>query len=504
MTIYDFHLHWYPGFRIDRFEARLGSLVGEYAALVGVVHNTERCSCFEEFRKVFAHLPLEGVEESESRLLGRWRDGGVPVVFYRGAQLVSEENLELLVIGASPDTGKLPAMVDEALALGSVVLLPWGFGKWRGARGQVVEAVLANPRPGLFVSDSGTRPNSGLGASLLQGVFERVARYKRLDGSDPLPMPEEETFPFSVGMKGEALEDFPEDTAAFAEFLRAKADQLAPSGDSRTTPAAIHRQVCLRRRAFRLGPVPAPSVPGRSDAGDIESSTDRYARRFSGEVGAFFLERQSQLTLDLAERDGRTQPGKILDIGGGHAQLAPHFLKRGWAVSIFSSDDSCRKRPDRLMGAANYQFATGDLLHLPYPDNSFDLVTVFRMVPHETEWETLIAEAARVARHQVILDYPDIRSFNALSRGLFLIKKAVEKDTREFALFTRQRISQAMEEAGLEDLRWRPQFFLPMALYRLAGSGRFAAGCEAFFQRIGLTAILGSPVIVSGIKMPKP
>jgi len=201
----------------------------------------------------------------------------------------------------------------------------------------------------------------------------------------------------------------------------------------------------------------------------------------------------------LAGRDRATKK-EVLDIGGGHAQLAPHFLKEGWSVSIFASSEECRKRPDRILGSENYRFACGDLLHLPYPDDSFEVVTLFRLVPHETDWESLIAEAARVARHRVILDYPDLRSFNLLSRMLFVVKKAVEKDTRDYDLFTRKKIAGAMERAGLSQLKFRPQFFMPMALYRLVGSGRFAVICEKIFRLVGLTSLFGSPVIVSGEK----
>jgi ubiquinone/menaquinone biosynthesis C-methylase UbiE len=261
----------------------------------------------------------------------------------------------------------------------------------------------------------------------------------------------------------------------------------------------VGRQIGLRKNGFSLQPPRIPSSPGTSDGGDIESATDRYARRFSGSVGKYFLERQAKLTLRLADI-GRHPEAEVLDIGGGHTQLAPHFLKEGCSVSIFASDESCRVRPDRILGSVNYRFATGDLLHLPYPDDSFEIVTLFRLVTHETDWEALIEEAARVSRDVVILDYPDIRSFNVLSRMLFLVKKAVEKDTRDYELFSRKKIAAAMDRAGLSDLTWCPQFFLPMALYRLAGSGRLARCLEGIFGAIGLTKLFGSPVIVGGRK----
>lgn len=501
MTLYDFHLHWYPDHQVNRLRSRLDHLCRQFSSVVGVVYDMELCRCWEEFQKAWRFLPLADRSESGDCLSGTWEETETRLVFYRGTQLISEENIELLVIGPEPDTGSLAAMVDEALRAGSTVLLPWGFGKWRGGRGRLIEQEFAQERPGLFASDSGTRPHHGCGARMISGIYTQLPPGTRLNGSDPLPMPDEEERFFTTGMTGPAIDTaLPETSGEFAGLLRDNIPSLKPFHEPLSSRAAIQRQIRLRRSGFSLSPPKAPSIPGRSDAGDIESSTDRYARRFSGAVGAFFLAKQAKLTLELAHDPDRPS-GEILDIGGGHAQLAPHFLAEGWSVSIFSSSDSCRKRPDRLMGSENYRFATGDLLHLPYPDNSFDVVTLFRLVTHEGDWQALIAEAARVSRRRVILDYPDSRSFNALSRLLFLVKKAVEKDTREFALFNRKKIAAATKEAGLEDLRWRPQFFLPMAFYRLVGSGRLAALLESLFQGLRLTSLLGSPVIVSGTKV---
>ncbi len=499
MTLYDFHLHWYPGYQINRFAERLQQVAGNYSTLVGVVYDTELVDCWSELSVAWQFLPLENTEQTDSRLYGELEETGARVALYRGVQAISEENIELLVLGDVPETGPLSSVVSEALAKDSVVILPWGFGKWRGHRGKIILRELEVPRPGLFAADSGNRPNRGIGEPLLKGAFRNLQPGHSLDGSDPLPMEGDEVMAFSLGRKGPDIDDLPPDSIALAKMIRSIGHTLEPFDSPRPTMDSLRRQWRLRANGFPLRPPPRPAIPGVSDAGDIESATDRYARRFGGSVGSYFLARQAQLTLELADLENHP-PGEVLDIGGGHAQLAPHFLAQGWSVSIFASDESCRRRPDRLLGSDNYRFATGDLLHLPYPDDSFDVVTVFRLVTHETDWETLIAEAARVARKAVILDYPDLRSFNVCSRVLFLVKKAIEKDTREYAVFTRRKIAAAMQEAGLVNLHWKPQFFLPMAFYRLAGSGRLAASLEAGFSRIGLTSLFGSPVIVGGYK----
>lgn|GEM_PF-6959978 len=496
MTLFDFHLHWYPGFQSDRLIRRIEDLSQKYTQLVGFVFDTERVDCWELFAQVWEKLPLSNRGKTDTCIWGDWESTGTRLVFYKGTQAISEENVELLILGEVPDTSSLKGMVREALTSGSRVILPWGFGKWKGGRGQLIREELSNPREGLAIADSCSRPNRGLGAKAISGIYNEFSTIEHLDGSDPLPMPLEEEQFFALGMEGSELL-LPADVNEFTRWLQKESPKLKPvSSPPRSAAQSFRRQLRLRRAGFSLVPLEVPNEPGLSDRGDIESATDRYARRFSGEVGRYFLDTQAQITLQLAE-ELIQQPGEILDIGGGHAQISPHFYKKGWAVSLFASEEACRKRMDRILGSENFRFATGNLLKLPYPDNSFDVVTAFRLVTHETEWEELLEEAVRVSRGVVIVDYPDIRSFNALSRLLFLVKKAVEKDTREFALFNRRKIAGGFSKANASPVGWRPQFFFPMALYRMVGSGWLATRIEGVCRAVGLTRLFGSPVIVA-------
>jgi hypothetical protein len=48
----------------------------------------------------------------------------------------------------------------------------------------------------------------------------------------------------------------------------------------------------------------------------------------------------------------------------------------------------------------------------------------------------------------------------------------------------------------------RPQFLLPMALYRLMGSAGPARMAEGVARSLGLTGLLGSPVIARADRRP--
>jgi hypothetical protein len=56
-------------------------------------------------------------------------------------------------------------------------------------------------------------------------------------------------------------------------------------------------------------------------------------------------------------------------------------------------------------------------------------------------------------------------------------------------------VASAFAAAGFLATARRPQFLLPMALYRALGSAPLARALEGGARVLGLTAVLGSPVI---------
>lgn len=226
---------------------------------------------------------------------------------------------------------------------------------------------------------------------------------------------------------------------------------------------------------------------------DVETSSDEYARRFSGEVGRFFLDVQNSTVLDLlAPWSGTT----VLDVGGGHAQLAPALVERGFRVTVAGSDEVCRERLDRALPPGSFEFRACDLLALPYPDRAFDAVVSLRLLAHVERWRELVAELCRVADQAVILDYSDSRSFNQLYGPLFSWKKAVEGNTRAYHTFKPGEVAAEAARHGFGRPAERRQFFLPMVVHRAAKSGRFSRRSERVSAALGLTRRLGSPVVL--------
>jgi SAM-dependent methyltransferase len=227
---------------------------------------------------------------------------------------------------------------------------------------------------------------------------------------------------------------------------------------------------------------------------DVDSSSERYARRFAGTVGRWFLDTQTRITLDALA--GLPEGARVLDVGGGHAQVAPPLIDAGYRVTVAGSDASCEGRLRPWTSTGRCRFDVADLQHLPYPDASFDAVVCYRLLAHSVNWIRLVSELCRVAADRVIVDYPARRSVNIISRRLFDLKRSIEGvTTRRFSLYGRREIAHAFAAAGFQVAMEQPQFLMPMVLYRLAGSARLARAAEWPGRRVGLTRILGSPVI---------
>ncbi len=229
------------------------------------------------------------------------------------------------------------------------------------------------------------------------------------------------------------------------------------------------------------------------ETADIETSSDDYASRFSGEVGEYFLHVQLDVVLEHVRDYGKVS---ILDVGGGHAQLAVPFVKNGYDVTVTGSDDSCCSRLSTFLAPHSYKYFTCDMLKLPFADNSFDIVFAFRLIPHVERWQELIGELSRVARHAVIVDYPDIRSFNILNFLFFRLKKILEGNTRPFGLFTRKQMSEEFQKNGLIVEGSIAEFFLPMVVHRKIKSAKFSKISEKVFRSIGATKLFGSPIVM--------
>ncbi len=226
---------------------------------------------------------------------------------------------------------------------------------------------------------------------------------------------------------------------------------------------------------------------------DVETASAGYASRFASPVGEWMLATQAAITADLL----RDLPGaSVLDVGGGHGQIAPGLADRGHRVSVVASSPAAvatTLRPAIDSGRVN--LLTGDLRNPPVGAKSIDAVVSYRLLAHARDLPGLVAGLCRPARGAVIVDYATTRSFNALADLFFGAKKQVEQNTRPFLVMSDAEISALFRLNGFHLRQRRPQFFWPMALHRALGSPGLSRGLEAAARALGLKALFGSPVI---------
>lgn len=89
-------------------------------------------------------------------------------------------------------------------------------------------------------------------------------------------------------------------------------------------------------------------------------------------------------------------PQKILDLGSGSGTIARRIMDSRPEIEITGVDILIR--PNTLIPMIEYD---GD--HIPFEDNSFDYVTIADVLHHTPDPAAVLKEAARVAKHGVII-----------------------------------------------------------------------------------------------------
>ena len=230
---------------------------------------------------------------------------------------------------------------------------------------------------------------------------------------------------------------------------------------------------------------------------DVETASEDYARRFAGPSGRYLLGVQETLAGGLLAPH-RERIRTVLDVGGGHAQLTEMLLGLGARVWVQGSSPACAARlaPAMARHGERLRFVTSGLWDLPFPDRSFDLVVGVRLLAHVVRWQALLAEMARVSRRLVLVDYAPWSSANILEPLLFRLKRRAEGNTRPFFCYWPSEIRQALGEEGFPAQSLAKEFAAPMVVHRALGRPGVSRGLEAACRGLGLTYLLGSPVLL--------
>ena len=168
-------------------------------------------------------------------------------------------------------------------------------------------------------------------------------------------------------------------------------------------------------------------TPGEQRAAKVNDLFARIARRydFLNDLQSFGLHRSwKRRVVQLAA----AAPGdRALDLCCGTGDIAFALAQRGAETTGLdfsaqmlevAANRSQKKKPQSAI--RNPQFLQGDAQQLPFPENSFDTVTVGYGLRNLTSWERGLDEMFRVARpgaRLIVLDFG--KPSNALWRSLY-------------------------------------------------------------------------------------
>ena len=161
-------------------------------------------------------------------------------------------------------------------------------------------------------------------------------------------------------------------------------------------------------------------APGEQRAAKVNDLFAAIARRYDliNDLQSFGLHRRwKRRVADLA---AVTPGARALDLCCGTGDLALALARRGARVTGLDFSAPMLAVARQRQGSRDIEFIPGDALQIPFPDASFDVVTMGYGLRNLASWEAGLAEMRRVAKpggRIVILEFG--KPANALWRSLY-------------------------------------------------------------------------------------
>lgn len=230
-----------------------------------------------------------------------------------------------------------------------------------------------------------------------------------------------------------------------------------------------------------------------ADSATAESFDEK---RFGGPIGRLIADGQEAVIAGFLDPlAGRT----VLDVGTGTGRAAIALARRGARVTgIDASAEMLAVAVRRAREAGVLvSFAQDDAHALQAAAKSFDDVVCLRVLMHAPDWRRCLGELCRVSRNRIVFDYPAMASAAALESWSRRIVKTFGGRVEAYRVLSDAQIKAALAANGFELTSVHRLFVLPIALHKRMGSPALTSRVERVFARIGLTALVGSPVTVA-------
>ncbi len=96
----------------------------------------------------------------------------------------------------------------------------------------------------------------------------------------------------------------------------------------------------------------------------------------------------------------------ILDAGCAEGYWLEYLFKRVPAAKCVGIELAANRAERAKSRLPDLDVMQGDVTNLPFPDNSFDLVTCMEVLEHVPDWHAVLNELIRVARKTVLITVP--------------------------------------------------------------------------------------------------
>jgi len=149
-------------------------------------HNYQDLLNIATSTKKIGDWQLESLDHN--KLLRLSQSNGKELYLLPGRQIITSENLELLIIGNTDKISYRKPIHSylEKYSDTHLLILPWGVGKWLGKRGHIVSRLIQRTDNKFVLADNSARPS--LWRYVPQFNQARKKKMRILAGSDPLPI----------------------------------------------------------------------------------------------------------------------------------------------------------------------------------------------------------------------------------------------------------------------------------------------------------------------------
>ena len=156
------------------------------------------------------------------------------------------------------------------------------------------------------------------------------------------------------------------------------------------------------------------------------------------------------------------QGGSILDVGCGEGTFLQVAKKNGWTINGTELSPYGAKYATNLLGVGIF---CGELYDAGFPENSFDVITMWHVLEHVTDPRGYLTEIQRVLRSDglLVIAVPNVKNllmkiaYRIVKRRRMKLFMRGEKEVHLYH-FSPQTIKAYLDTTGFECLRLRSDF----------------------------------------------